>query len=176
MAYVKVKSFFPSLPYIPLSFTSLFANLPSIRCLPLPYIPSFTLTFPCPFHRSLYSSFPLNLPPLLSAFPFPNQTLFFPISFIFPFLSPSLFPSLRLIFGLWFLRIYTPDILILTLITILQGRKLLLLRKNVRSKHTNKNGGGEAFYQFNLFVFLYVSIITSNVPSIKYFLENKHYQ
>ena len=50
-SYIEVKSSIPSLPFIPLSFTSLSANLPSILylpllCVPLPYLPYLPLTFP----------------------------------------------------------------------------------------------------------------------------------
>ena len=111
-SYVKVKSYSPSLPYIPLSFTSISANLPSILYLALPYLPYLPLTFPFYF-PSLYSYFPLNLPrPYFSSslnisFPtyplqsLPSPYLPFPHPSPYPFISP--FPSLPLLWDLWFL-------------------------------------------------------------------------
>ena len=105
--YVEVKSSSPSLPYIPLSFTSLSANLPSILyfplpCVTIPYLPYLPLTFPfyslpCPFRSSLYSSFPLNLPHSVSSFPFPSKSS--------PFLSQ---PSPSLLFHFQYLYLFLP--------------------------------------------------------------------
>ena len=117
----------PSLPYIPLSFTSISANLSSILYLALPYLPYLPLTFPFYF-PSLYSYFPLNLPrPYFSSslnisFPtYPLQSLTspylpFPHPSPYPFISP--FPSLPLLWDLWFLSpsggggIYTPVVIL----------------------------------------------------------------
>ena len=85
--YVEVKSSSPSLPYIPLSFNSLSANLPSILF----------LYFPC--HPLSY----LLLLPLLLLFPVPSVVPYIPHSLsIFSFLSqPS--PSLLFLFPTYLL-------------------------------------------------------------------------
>ena len=94
----------PALPYISYSFTSLFANLPSILYLPLkfvpfPYLSYIPLTFPFYFPSlSLLwfpiFIFPLNLPHSLSIFPFPSQPspsiLFLFPTYLLPYWSTSL--------------------------------------------------------------------------------------
>jgi len=95
--YVEVKSSSPFLPYTPLSFTSLSANLPSIfysslTTLPSRFpTPSFYLPLLLPFpiflfpslsRSSLYSSFPHNLPLSISIFPFPSQSSPFPLNLL----------------------------------------------------------------------------------------------
>ena len=81
--YVEVKSSSPSLPYIPISFTSLSANHHRFSTFPFPEFPfPIYLTFllppsstslPCPFRSSRYFSFPLNLSLSLSIFSFPSK-------------------------------------------------------------------------------------------------------
>ena len=104
-SYVKVKSSSPSLPYIPLSFTSISANLPSILYIPLPYLPYLPLTFP--FNLPIFFFLSQSSPFLLFSFPtyplqsLPSAYLPFPHPSPYPFISP--FPSLPLLWDLWFL-------------------------------------------------------------------------
>ena len=121
-----------------------FFKLPTFHrfaAFPFPIYPPLLLPSPVP---SIVLYIPLSLSTFLLHFqPSPFKLYFSPFHFIFLsffiLLPLPFFPSLRLIFGLWFLRIYIHPwhFNLNSLITILQGRKLLLLRKYVRSKHIN---------------------------------------
>ena len=106
----------PALPDISYSFTSLFANLPSILYLPLTFVPFLYLSYiplTFPFYFPSLSLlwfpifiFPLNLPHSLSIFPFPSQPspsiLFLFPTYLLPYWSTSL-PTFTLLHPLFLL-------------------------------------------------------------------------
>ena len=124
-SYVELKSSSLFLPYIPLSFTSLSAILPSIPYLtlpfvPLPYLPYLLLIFP--FYLPslvLPCSFPVPsfvpyIPLSLSTFLIPSQPSPFPLNLPFSlsiFLFPSQpFPSLLFLFPTYLFPYLSPSL------------------------------------------------------------------